>query len=274
MSSHPPPSADYYFNGEDIPKRLGLKIWFAVWMSCYVLFSVLGYITQTEKILRVRTTKGFSPLISLLVFFSNLARVFWWILEPFNLYLMLQSLGQVIVQLVLVICVARVLKQTNERKSHFWYWPTAWPYIAVYSALIAIFAILDGALWGSKGLATAMSILATATECMYPLPQIYRAWKDKSTKAFSVPLALVWSFGDTIKLCIFFASKPYPPLQMFICMGISIFEDWIVFGQVCYYSWWLPRKAKKAAIKESATPILVHSEESCEGEDFNHLFEN
>ena len=62
----------------------------------------LGYFLQSLKFKKTKSSKGFSKSLCLIIYFSQILRVFFWIGKPFRVTLLYQSILIIIFQIYLI----------------------------------------------------------------------------------------------------------------------------------------------------------------------------
>ena len=77
------------------------------------------------EMIKTRSAGGFSTYVSLIIFLSNLIRIFWWFSERFSIVLLATSMVRVIVQLVVIFFWVKISTDEGRkpfRDEAFWYW--------------------------------------------------------------------------------------------------------------------------------------------------------
>jgi hypothetical protein len=81
------------------------------------LLIILGgstpFLFQAYKMYCAKSIKGFSTFTSLILVLANVIRVYWWIIERFQIVIMLAAVAQIICQLITIYSWVLV-KQMNE----------------------------------------------------------------------------------------------------------------------------------------------------------------
>ena len=62
----------------------------------FVFSPILCYGLQVNEMVKTRSADGFSTYVSLIVFMSNLIRIFWWFSERFSFVLLGTSIVSVV----------------------------------------------------------------------------------------------------------------------------------------------------------------------------------
>ena len=83
----------------------------------FVFSPILCYGLQIAEMVKTRSADGFSTYVSLIVFASNLIRIFWWFSERFSLVLLGTAIVSVVMQFVLIFYWVKIV--TNDGKSKF-----------------------------------------------------------------------------------------------------------------------------------------------------------
>ena len=91
----------------------------------FVFSPILSYGLQISEMVKTRSADGFSTYVSLIVFASNLIRIFWWFSERFSMVLLGTAIVSVAMQFVLIFYWVKIV--TNDGKKlfkdqAFWYW--------------------------------------------------------------------------------------------------------------------------------------------------------
>ena len=98
----------------------------------------VGYIAQIIKFRQVKSSEGFSKLISFITLIGLILRIFFWIGKDFSVVLLYQSIMGIIMQLILLRECLRLSPDFNEHYKNnspssntinifqinsFWNWP-------------------------------------------------------------------------------------------------------------------------------------------------------
>ena len=71
----------------------------------------LGYLIQSLKFKKTKSSKGFSKSICLIIYMSQILRVFFWIGKPFKITLLYQSILIIIFQVYLIYLCSILLNK-------------------------------------------------------------------------------------------------------------------------------------------------------------------
>ena len=83
----------------------------------FVFSPILSYGLQIAEMVKTRSADGFSTYVSLIVFASNLIRIFWWFSERFSMVLLGTAVVSVAMQFVLIFYWVKIV--TNDGKKLF-----------------------------------------------------------------------------------------------------------------------------------------------------------
>lgn len=75
---------------------------------CLIFGPVLGFIPQYRQILSTQNAAGFSTLVCFILITANILRCFFWMLQRFEVSLLLQSVVMVFAQLILLELIVRI----------------------------------------------------------------------------------------------------------------------------------------------------------------------
>jgi solute carrier family 66, member 2 len=72
-------------------------------VNLLMIFSpVIGYVDQYKKIKETKNSESFSKLVSLILFLSNVLRIFFWYGKRFDIVMLYQSLVMIICQFFMI----------------------------------------------------------------------------------------------------------------------------------------------------------------------------
>jgi len=220
-------------------------MWLVGWLgSLLMIFGpVVGYIPQYIKIQRTGSSEGFSTFVSLILFVSNILRLFFWIGKRYEVTLVWQSVIMILAQILLLdVCVWTENLNNLGRKRRrlreffiqdFWNWGD----LADYMTFLGIFSI------GIAGLChlflrqswfiEVLGFTSLGCEACLTVPQVWRNFINKSTTGLSTVLVFCWFGGDAIK-SIYFVSTD-APVQFLFCGVSQILLDLIIYAQIFLY---------------------------------------
>jgi hypothetical protein len=222
----------------------------------------IGFIAQIIKFRKMKTSQGFSKLLTFSIITSNILRIYFWIGKRFALALLFQSIMSAIMQLFLineclkysnnsitknkkeiVIEDLKSMRSINQHKpisimelKTFW----NWPHLVDYIYVIILFSLILGFISNIIGfdnmiLVESFGIASAFFEAIVAIPQIFQNCKNKNTESLSVLMIITWILGDIFKTVYFYMTKS--PLQMICCGFFQITADSILITQIiCYYN--------------------------------------
>ena len=225
----------------------------------------IGFIAQIIKFRKMKSSQGFSKLLTFTIQTSNILRIFFWIGKRFALPLLFQSIMSVFMQMYLIHeCLKYPNTNANTKKElgmvgiddsktfphhltnfhrpisildlkNFW----NWPHLVDYIYIIVLFSLTLGFLSNMIGfdnviLVESFGIGSACFEAIVGIPQIIQNFKNKNTETLSIFMIMTWFLGDVFKTIYYI--KTGSPLQL-ICYGsFQISADLILIMQIiCYY---------------------------------------
>jgi uncharacterized protein with PQ loop repeat len=218
-----------------------------------VLGPNIGFIAQIIKFREVKSSEGFSKLISLIILAANILRIYFWIGKRFNNVLLFQSCVTIVMHVILLreCLLLSNHKDTTKEKSDIYkpinifnlkkFWD--WPFLIDYIYVLALFALIVGFVSHVIGFENTMYIeglgVASATvEACFGLPQVITNYRNKNTDTLSFFMLVTWAMGDAFKTFYFLQTKA--PLQMLICGLIQLSMDCVLLGQLLLYTYLCP----------------------------------
>lgn len=216
---------------------------------------ILGYIPQYLDIKRTRHYQGFSSVICFILLTSNILRILSYILERFDLALLIQSILMIIVQLLILQLIVKlssrdilpvnsitgstgrvVLVDNRTFLSAFWAWKSFFHYILFLTCFTSVFGaivLVEELFFHSPLLRVTFLYLSTLIESTLCMPQVYRNWVNKSTAGLNKSLVASWFGGDVFKLGYYIFSRAPTPFT--VCAAIQISVDIIIAFQIFRY---------------------------------------
>jgi hypothetical protein len=215
----------------------------------------IGFIAQIVKFRELKSSQGFSKLISLIFLVANILRIYFWIGKRFNTVLLFQSCVSIVMHIILLReCLLLQgddgTRQTKEKSDiykpisilnfkKFW----DWPFLIDYIYVLVLFAVLVGFVSHVVGFNNTMYIeglgIASATvEACFGLPQVITNYKNKNTETLSFFMLFTWALGDSFKTFYFLQTKA--PLQMLVCGLFQLSMDCVLLGQLLLYTYICP----------------------------------
>jgi uncharacterized protein with PQ loop repeat len=216
----------------------------------------IGYIAQIIKFRQVKSSEGFSKLISLITLIGLILRIFFWLGKDFSVVLLYQSIVGIIMQLILLRECLRLSPEFNEHyKSNessinpmnifqinsFLNWPNLIDYIYVLSLFSFIIGFVSHEIgFKNQAYVEGLGAAAAMVEAAIGLPQVIINFKNKSCETISGFMLMCWTGGDAFKTFYYFETKA--PLQFLICGLCQLTLDLILLLQfLCYKT---PNKEK------------------------------
>lgn len=250
-----------------------------VWAFFLAIGPILGYIPQYIDIKRTRHYQGFSSAICFILLTSNILRILSYILRPFDVFLLAQSVFMVIVQLLMLHLIVKLAARdilpvtSNSQRncedkrnffSSFWAWKSFFEYflfLTIFTLFFTSIVLIDKFLFPSKFLETGFLFISTLIESTLCMPQAVTNWRNKSTSGLNKSLVASWIAGDLFKLCYYIYSNAL--LAFTVCAIIQIFVDFIIISQIVYYKWIL-RPDSNQEISRASSTIPFKEAESLE----------
>ncbi|MES1921343.1 PQ-loop repeat-containing protein 1 [Bonamia ostreae] len=208
----------------------------------------VAFIPQYIKI-EQSGSSALSKYVCLVFITSSVLRLFFRIGEEFSIYLVLQSIVAIFTQLILLeaIVTKENKKNLNDMKTknfwqifslkglnkEFWNWDNFYDFVMA----VALFNIIMASatyLFGTYNFYfQIIGTLSLALDCTVGLPQLYKNFKNKTTKGLSVVLIFYWVLSDVCKA--FYYQMIEVPLQFVIAGGVQIMIDFLLFWQCLFY---------------------------------------
>ncbi len=221
-----------------------------------IIGASIGYIAQCRDIQQLKSSKGFSSLVTAILLFSNTLRCYFWVGNRFATALLIQAVVMLAVQVVLLHLAVKYREHivTDEKPPlwtlpvrkmrNFWNWENLWEYLAVYIAFTLFFGLITLVVFAFSGTSgtigyyysESLGVASLLLEATIAFPQIWKNFRNKSTKGLSYLMIAAWVFGDTYKIIYFTISQA--PMQFLACAAIQLTADFTVMVQI-----WLFRPA-------------------------------
>ena len=204
-----------------------------------IVSPTIGYISQMIKILKLKSSKGFSKLIPFLMISASLLRIYFWIGKRFLVVYLLQSIVLIITQIILLyFCIIYSKEEKKEETYYlsiktFWNWPFLQDYLFCYTAIVVAITILSSILNYDIYYCEVLGALSGIVETSVSIPQILENFRVKSENNFSYFLIFCWVSGDVLKTVLNIIKEA--PFQLTICGFFQFCCDSFIVGQLFYY---------------------------------------
>ena len=228
----------------------------------------IGYFLQSLKFKRTRSSKGFSKSICLIIYNSQILRVFFWIGKPFKITLLYQSILIICFQIYLIHLWVKFhdtesnkdpknitdLNQIHEfniyekkdiieylidwsdtiSPNKFWNWSNEIEYYKFMSLTVFVLLIISGVVGIHNVVLTNIyGTISVISEASTLIPQIIVSCRTKNASNLSFSMVVLWFIGDSCKFV--YNIQYHTPIQMIISGGLQIFLDFFVLMQIyCY----------------------------------------
>ena len=240
----------------------------------------LGYLIQSLKFKKTKSSKGFSKSICLIIYISQILRVFFWIGKPFKITLLYQSILIICFQVYLIYLwiLYHDIKpknninknnQVNDKKeiieyiidwsdtispNKIWNWTSTIEYYKFMLFIILILLLICGVVGiHNPILVNIMGTISVITEASTLLPQIVVSCKKKNASNLSMTMVALWSLGECCKFIYNIIYKT--PIQMILSGGVQIFLDFFCLFQIICYRNSNPHYRTTDEINETISPI-------------------
>ena len=240
----------------------------------------LGYLIQSLKFKKTKSSKGFSKSICLIVYLSQILRVFFWIGKPFKITLLYQSILIICFQVYLIYLwiLYHDIKpknninknnQVNDKKeiieyiidwsdtispNKIWNWTSTIEYYKFMLFIILILLLICGVVGiHNPILVNIIGTISVITEASTLLPQIVVSCKKKNASNLSMTMVALWSLGECCKLIYNILYKT--PIQMILSGAVQIFLDFFCLFQIIFYRDSNPHFRNTDEINETISPI-------------------
>lgn len=228
----------YYYNMETAQHLLSV-----VSDIGFVVFPLLGYIHQYMKILKLKSSEGFSKMVSFILIFAFDVRVFFWIGERFELAVLMNAILGLIMQLLLLHACVKYSKKKNGNKIvssyfnvyEFWNWPYYMDYFYFVSFFTVALSFISNVIgYDNKSYVFFLGSLTAGIEAFLGVPQMLEIFRTKNVETISYLLVSSWFCGDVFKLIYYLAKNS--PLQLIFCDVFQLIVDCVIVWQIWFYS--------------------------------------
>jgi uncharacterized protein with PQ loop repeat len=223
----------------------------------------LGYFLQSLKFKKTKSSKGFSKSLCLIIYFSQILRVFFWIGKPFRITLLYQSILIIIFQIYLIHLwvkyhgtqeTVKNEKQGNDfnfyenkeiieylidwsdtiSPNKIWNWSNEIEYFKFMALIVFILLVICGVLGiHNTFLTNIIGTISVTSEASTLIPQIIVSCKTKNSGNLATSMVALWAIGDSCKFIYNIIYKS--PIQMIISGGLQIFLDFFSLMQIICY---------------------------------------
>ena len=217
--------------------------------AALVALPAVGYGFQYRRI-QLEKRDTFSTYVSLVLIVSNVLRLFFFWLAPFDGALAVQSVVMVAVQLALVELITRVRREQRmlpstlflriswrfkDLQRYFWQWDDFLSYVMFLSAFSV--ALVPVCLVGQyiPWFVQLLGLVSLGLEAMQGIPQLVRNRQEGvGVEGLSWVLVLAWLIGDIAK-SIYFALHAQLPQQFLVGGIIQVCVDLVIVYQMWAY---------------------------------------
>ena len=244
----------------------------------------LGYFLQSLKFKKTKSSKGFSKSICLIIYTSQILRVFFWLGKPFKITLLYQSILIIVFQIYLIHLWVKYHKTIEPNKNinqnqinefnvyekkelieymldwsdtispnKIWNWSSKIEYYKFMSLFIFALLIISGVIGiHNVFLTNIFGTISVTSEASTLIPQIIVSCRTKNASNLSFSMVLLWFIGDSCKLI--YNIKYKTPIQMIISGCLQIFLDFFCLMQIFCY------KDKQKLNKNEVTNVEITSD--------------
>ena len=225
----------------------------------------IGYFLQSLKFKQTKSSKGFSKSLCLIIYFSQILRVFFWIGKPFKITLLYQSILIILFQIYLIHLWVKyhgatyqvkniTQNQVNEPNyceqkdlieyiidwsntispNKIWNWSNQIEYFKFMSLIVFVLLLISGLIGIHNVLLTNIyGTISVTSEASTLIPQILVSCRTKNAGNLSTSMVALWFIGDSCKFI--YNLKYKTPIQMIISGAFQIFLDFFCLMQILCY---------------------------------------
>jgi len=187
-----------------------------------IIMPTIGYFDQLFKMIKTKNSRLFNRQTSYILLLSNYLRFIYWVFEPFEVYLLGQSIAVFIVMLLLSISSfylednshsfktsMRMIAKSNNiitRLLHIQNTRNQYEFVlslVLYSLTIVIFISILSLVIGLGSALSMILILSNIVDTLVSVPQFIKVVIKKDKKGCSVVLMIQYLVGDILKLLMF-----------------------------------------------------------------------
>ncbi|POY71765.1 hypothetical protein BMF94_5126 [Rhodotorula taiwanensis] len=199
----------------------------------------LAYADQYVSICKKHDSRGFSIDVTGILIIANITRLFYWLGEHFQTYLLVQSVLMIVTQYgLLYVCVLYRPSDWRDhvppRPGNFWQWTKFTTFLEATAILIVGHAMLLLVLHRVDLYIQILGFVALGLEATLPIPQVVANYRAKSTAGFRHSVLASWAVGDACKTVYFYVT-PDNPLQFKLCGLFQLSVDLLLCVQTYLY---------------------------------------
>ena len=208
----------------------------------FIIFPLVGYVHQFIKINRLKSSEGFSKLVSFILIFAFDIRIFFWIGDRFEFAVLLNAIFGLIMQLILLhACVKYSSGNKNKANSdyfafkEFWNWPYFMDYfyfVSVFTITLSLVSNIIG--YNNQPYVNFLGAITALIEAFLGVPQMVEIYRNKNVGTISYLLVASWFCGDIFKLLYYLNSNR--PLQLILCDLFQLMVDSTIIFEIWYYT--------------------------------------
>ena len=219
----------------------------------------IGYICQSYKFKKNKSSKGFCLSMCLKILLSSIFKIYFWFGKRYNIFLLYQALLVLFLQYVIIYnylkykddsdnLIKPMINENNNKFLHkfyycvsdyfsiknFWKWNHLFSYI-FYSCILTIIIGCICYIFGFKNevFLEIIGYISTAIDVLLGFPQIYTNYKLKNCNSLSTVMIGAFLIGDTFRTYYYILTKS--PFQFILCGILQISINIIIMLQIIYY---------------------------------------
>ena len=264
----------------------------------------IGYFLQSLKFKRTKSSKGFSKSICLIIYNSQILRVFFWIGKPFKITLLYQSILIICFQVYLIHLWVKYHTTDDEKDKRkiqdqnqinefnyydkkefieylldwsetispnkFWNWSSEIEYYKFMLLTVFFLLVISGVVGiHNVFLTNIYGTVSVISEASTLIPQIIVGCRTKNASNLSFSMVVLWFIGDSCKFV--YNIKYKTPIQMIISGGLQIFLDFFVLMQIYCYKGKNKLKKKDSNISNSRNVEIISDSKSRQVQQINQF---
>ena len=202
---------------------------------------LIPYIFQCLEIIRIKSASGFSTLVCWVLIIANIARIYFWMGEPFGIALLLTAICMLVAQLLLLrICTgfnylaarSPLPKTPNTLMSKLDTKYSLCLLVILFFSLLLL--LLQHSFGHSQLYLHSLGTFSAMVEACLALPQVLKNYQNKSTRGVTNSIIFGWALGDLAKLFYYIAKGT--PLQLRLCAIFQFSTDMLILFQYIRYT--------------------------------------